>query len=91
MKMSQESKKTKLKFLENIADGIIQVFTVPRRKAFIDTDDLEYISKERSRYRINVILILLTILLNIFLASLALGMEEFTKEKDIVIIDFHSK
>ena len=88
--MSPESKKTKLKFLENVADGINHLFTVPRRKALIDTD-LEFISKEKSQYRIYVILISLTILLNIFLTSLVFGVEEFTKEKDLVIVDYLGK
>ena len=88
--MSQGLEMTKLKFLENVADGINQVFTVPRRKALIDTD-LEFISKEKSQYRIYVILISLTILLNIFLTSLVFGVEEFTKEKDLVIIDYLGK
>ena len=81
--------KSKWNYLETLIDKANEVFKVPKRTNYLDSDNSDgYVSKEESQKRISVIFISLALLLNVVLVSLIFLLFELIKGNQIRII-FH--
>ena len=81
--------KSKWNYLESLVDKANEVFKVPKRTNYLDSDNSDgYVSKEESQKRISMIFISLALLLNVVLVSLIVLHLEVTKENQTQMI-FH--
>ena len=81
--------KSKWNYLESLVDKANEVFKVPKRTNYLDSDNSDsYVSKEESQKRISVIFISLALLLNVVSVSLIVLHFELTKGDQIQMI-FH--
>ena len=73
--------KSKWNYLESLVDKANEVFKVPKRTNYLDSDNSDgYVSKEESQKRISVIFISLALFLNVVLVSLIVLHLELAKE-----------
>ena len=81
--------KSKWNYLESLVDKANEVFKVPKRTNYLDSDNSDsYVSKEESQKRISVIFISLALFLNVVLVSLIVLLFEVIKGNQIQMI-FH--
>ena len=88
--MSKTEEKSKWKIIEKIGNRVNSAFKVPKRKAFIDSD-LEFISKEDSKIRINKLLIFIIFFLHLILIGLIIAFQEIAKFKEPMNSYYYSK
>ena len=88
-KKDKDTTKNKWDYFETLVDKANEVFKVPKRTNYLDSDNSDgYVSKEESQKRISVIFISLALLLNVVLVSLIVLHLEVTKENQTQMI-FH--